>query len=254
MSWAERRRAFIIAIIIAMGVTLAALVFMAVWYQAPTCTDGVQNQDEAGVDCGGSCPYLCSAQAQQPTVRFVTALPGSGGRTDVIAYIDNPNANAAVQGAPYTVEVYGPEATVLARFSGTVDLPPRSTVPIFIPSVYQGDGSMRNSFLTFDSSSTRWFASTDVPPVLPVSDIQVVGTTTPRVTATLSNPTPNTLYNVKVVASVFDSSGNVIAASQTIVPRVGPQASADMTFMWDAPFTGVPAKEEIVPVLPIVHP
>ncbi|MDT0606663.1 hypothetical protein [Croceitalea rosinachiae] len=25
----------------------------------PTCTDGIQNGDEAGIDCGGSCPNLC---------------------------------------------------------------------------------------------------------------------------------------------------------------------------------------------------
>ena len=32
--------------------------------QEPTCTDGVQNGDETGVDCGGSCPNSCT---QEPT-------------------------------------------------------------------------------------------------------------------------------------------------------------------------------------------
>ncbi|MEZ4760365.1 MAG: T9SS type A sorting domain-containing protein [Flavobacteriales bacterium] len=30
---------------------------------APTCTDGIQNGDEEGVDCGGSCPLSCEAAA-----------------------------------------------------------------------------------------------------------------------------------------------------------------------------------------------
>ena len=24
-----------------------------------TCKDGIKNQDEVGIDCGGSCPELC---------------------------------------------------------------------------------------------------------------------------------------------------------------------------------------------------
>jgi len=33
---------------------------------APTCTDGIQNGDETGVDCGGSCPNACLSQIDFP--------------------------------------------------------------------------------------------------------------------------------------------------------------------------------------------
>jgi hypothetical protein len=33
---------------------------------APTCTDGIQNGDETGIDCGGSCPNVCLAQINLP--------------------------------------------------------------------------------------------------------------------------------------------------------------------------------------------
>jgi len=35
---------------------------------SPTCTDGVQNGDETGVDCGGSCPNTCSNVVTVPTM------------------------------------------------------------------------------------------------------------------------------------------------------------------------------------------
>lgn len=34
---------------------------------APTCDDGIQNGDEEGVDCGGSCPNDCEVVADDPT-------------------------------------------------------------------------------------------------------------------------------------------------------------------------------------------
>jgi len=33
---------------------------------APTCNDGIQNGDETGVDCGGSCPTVCLTQINLP--------------------------------------------------------------------------------------------------------------------------------------------------------------------------------------------
>ena len=38
------------------GVCEAVPVGTAIICQPPSCTDGVQNGSETGVDCGGSCP------------------------------------------------------------------------------------------------------------------------------------------------------------------------------------------------------
>jgi hypothetical protein len=54
--------------------TLDIQVGPALWWRfifakqgiAPTCTDGIQNGDETGIDCGGSCPNICLAQIDLP--------------------------------------------------------------------------------------------------------------------------------------------------------------------------------------------
>lgn len=43
---------------------------LVVCYAAATCSDGIQDQDERGVDCGGSCPTDC---AHPPSTEFVNA-------------------------------------------------------------------------------------------------------------------------------------------------------------------------------------
>ena len=55
MSWAARRR-LIISFIVG-GVLILLLIFIGykTFYRIPTCTDNKENQDETGIDCGGSC-------------------------------------------------------------------------------------------------------------------------------------------------------------------------------------------------------
>ena len=43
----------------------------------PSCSDGIQNQDETGVDCGGSCPVCLSDLIVQSFSAPVTAVSGS---------------------------------------------------------------------------------------------------------------------------------------------------------------------------------
>src|SRR5262245_15346669 len=60
MSWASGRRFSIIALIVGVIALVVAAVTFFSMQKAPSCVDNLQNQDEEGVDCGGSCSYLCA--------------------------------------------------------------------------------------------------------------------------------------------------------------------------------------------------
>ncbi len=257
LSWAQKRRLVVFLILGALFLLLIFIVYRGTFYRAPSCTDGVQDGGEAGVDCGGSCSSLCTTQVQIPVVRFVRVLPSGPNQTDIVAYIDNPNTNAAALNAPYTLELYGAHNTLLARKTSTVNLPPHSSVPVFLPRFYTGSTTPTNAFLTFNQTAIKWLKSTTTPPILPVSAIQVTTGKTPRITATITNPTAQPLYDVKVVILVFgggiDAANNVLAASQTVVPMIPAQGTAPLTFTWNEPFAGSPVREEVFPLLPLPH-
>lgn len=243
MSWASGRRALIIGGIVVALLIVAGLIAYSVFHQAPSCTDGKQNQDEEGVDCGGSCTYLCAASADEPSVRFARAIRQNG-RTDVIAYVENPNASAA-RAARYTVELYGADRALLAEKSGMLDLPPRDygAVPLYIPGAYDGGEEVAQAFLSFDDGSFKWFRLGDPLTALVAESPQLVGTPeAPRVTAVFRNPSVASVRKAKAVATVFDAQGNVIAASQTVLPDLGPGGSAEAVFTWNEPFTANAAR------------
>lgn len=251
MSWALRRRLMIIGLIAAVIAILGGLFYFTNIHAAPSCIDSKQNQDEEGIDCGGTCSYFCSASQAAPSTRFVRAVSPSTGRTDVIAYIDNPNVSSAASGLHYTIELYSPTNTVVAKKEGTVDLPPSSTVPIFVPNFFSGSEVVARAFITFDTPVHLWYRYQETRVVPKVSNILFSGGETPRVTATAENATTVSLKNVRFVVTVFDEAGDAIAASQTIAPSVPSHGNAPLVFTWPTPFLKPVGRIEVIPVIPL---
>lgn len=240
---------------------IAAVVIMIVFatvfafvYETPTCSDGKMNGEETGVDCGGSCLYICNVDVEEPLVRFVRPISPQPGRYDIIAYVDNRNSVEAVKGARFTIELYGADRSLLATKTGSVDLPPSATVPVYVPEAYRGDAEVAQAFLSFEEESLRWYELKKKYIVPTVTNIETLNAETPRIRATLANPIAYALYDIRPVATVFDGEGNAIAASQTILPQLGSQAEAYALFVWGRPFAEPPARIEVLPVLPVPTP
>jgi hypothetical protein len=252
MSWAGRRRLIILLIIGGVVVALLAIVLSSVLYKAPSCFDGIQNEGETGIDCGGPCAP-CASQEEAPTVLFTKAVSNGQGRIDVVAEIENKNGNAAAQNVSYTITLYGTGQTLIGQASGTVDLPPSATVPIFVPGLASGNPTISGAFLTLNSPSIDWISMSSNSLVVPtVSTPQLGGTVSaPSITASLMNASPLPMTNIRAIVLVHDSSGDVIAASATVVPRVPAQGSATAFFNWNGPFVGTPALIEVIPVIPL---
>jgi len=253
MTWAGERQIIVFLVIGAILALAATAFYLMVFYKAPTCVDGIRNGSETGPDCGGTCPFLCSADAEPPTVLFTQALLNGEGRTDVISLVENKNQRAAAKNIPYAINIFGYDQTLIQRLTGTLNLPPGATVPVFVPGVASGYATPGAAFLTIASSSVLWYALPSDPRIVPrVSGVTLGGSTeAPRITATLGNPDVRPMRGVKAIVVVQDASGNAIAASQTILPLIPAQGSAVATFTWNAAFAGTPVQIQVLPVVPL---
>ncbi|HEY0010904.1 MAG TPA: hypothetical protein VGB97_03270 [Candidatus Paceibacterota bacterium] len=250
MSWAGRRKALIITVASMTLLAVLAIIGFAVFYQVPSCSDGKQNQDERGIDCGGACSLVCTADVGTlPIVNFVRPTTPQPGRTDIIAYIENRNTNAEAEDAPFLLEVHDAQGRVIATKTVTVDLPAATVVPFYAANVAPRGTEAGVAFLTPKAESIIWTRPPASRPVLPsVSNIAVTEGDAPRITATLVNPFAEPVYNTVLVATVFDVSGNAMAASQTLVPTLPSQGTSPLIFTWNAPFAASVARYEILPV------
>jgi hypothetical protein len=250
MSWATGKRLMILGVIALILLSIAGVAAYFTLHKAPSCIDNIENQGEEGIDCGGPCSRLCSALEKDPIVSYARPVQ-SGTRTDVVAYIQNPNS-AAVKSAKYVVELYDANRALIGSATGFVDLAPRESVPLFVEGIYTGTKSVGQAFVSFDAASLQWmrYAGTRVLPR--GGQISVGGTTNaPRITASVSNAAAVPLRNIPVVVVVHDAQGVIIAASRTIIPQIPARGSADATFTWNQPFSGTLGPIDIFPVLPL---
>lgn len=253
MDWAARRRFIILLIIGAIVVAFFATVLIATFSKTPTCSDTIQNQDETGVDCGGPCRYLCTAEQQSPTVLFTKAIGNGLGRTDVVASIENKNAGAAAKNVPYRITLYGTGQFLIQEVTGSFELPPGATVPLYIPNISSGKQTDIKAFLTIATSSLQWFSLSPSARRVPlVSNTTQGGTTNaPRVEAILTNSTIIPFTNVRVLVVVRDARGDVIAASETVIPSIPAQGQANAVFTWNSAFPSAPAAIDVTPIVPL---
>ena len=256
MSWAARRRVVILLIVGAFVIAFLATVSIAALYETPSCADGMQNQGEDGIDCGGACAYLCTAQVLPPAVLFTKALGAGGGRTDVIASVENKNVAAAAKDVPYRITLFGTGQSLIQEVTGTLDLPPGAVTPVYVPGIASGKQVVVRAFLSIAEGAPRWFALPSGVRAVPfVSNIRQSGAlAAPRIDAALTNPTSVPFSNVRTIILVHDKDGDVMAASQTVILSIPAQGQATATFTWNRAFPDAPVAIEVVPIVPLSGP
>ncbi len=210
------------------------LIYKAYLYVPPTCFDGLENGDERGVDCSGSCVRICSSEIIQPEVQWVRAFRVTEGLYNIVAYVENRNLNIGAPGIPYTVSLYDSKGKIVEK-SGEATLPPDSVYPIFEGRIETGDRVPTQAFITL-ATSTLWLPAVAGREQFSVVDRSLSDADTkPLLTARIRNESLDEATDVDIVATIFDASGNALTASRTKVPLFEGRSTEEITFTWQEP-------------------
>ncbi len=255
-SWAKQRQLIygtivIISLLIVIGLPTYFLFFN----RAPTCSDGKQNGDETGIDCGGSCSSIRVCQGDvlpEPILLWTRAFPVGGGSNNLVAYVQNPNVGYTAEPIPYIFAVYDSANILLGTREGLAYVPPVRTFPIFEGVFTTGDRVPAKVSFNFIEPAV-WKKHNSVKSELTIledrlrTDLQ----SGPRVDADIQNETIDTFRDIEVVAIIYDELGNAQASSRTKVDVLFGNERKGLVFTWPKPFDFEVSKIEIVPKLPI---
>ncbi len=101
----------------------------------PTCYDGIQNQGEAGIDCGGPCP-LCDWQKQKDIeIIWQKIIPTRENFIDLAAKIKNPNQEFGAKILSYEFILYNNQNQVIKSIKGTSYASPQESKYIIEPKI-----------------------------------------------------------------------------------------------------------------------
>jgi hypothetical protein len=254
MAWALKRQLLYIAIFIAFFAVVGFIMVYPHLKQVPTCTDGKQDGDETGVDCGGSCPLACASQMSPISILWARTFEVVPGRYNAVAYLDNHNKDAAVENITYKFRFADENNVYIGERDGSTYIPPSGSFAVFEPAINLGNSVPVYTTFTFTENPV-WMqvpqTKIDQFKVL-VSNIDLENeATNPTLSADVQNTSLFQIPKVSVVAILYDASGNAISASSTYLDVLQGQESTKINFTWDEPFSKNVVSEEIIPIFDI---
>lgn len=234
VKWGVRRQILYYIV----GVVILAIFLFGVWQtffkKVPTCFDRVQNANESGIDCGGSCALLCPNVAKAPTVLWARSFKTAPSTYTAAAYIQNNNVSvdAGAKQVHYSFQLLDSKNILIAEREGVIDIPPAQTVPIVEIGIDTGTREVARTFFNFsDSAPLSW----NKIPVDSVEKLRISNTSAyenGRLSASVVNDSFEDAKKVQVVAVLFDIDGVARAASKSTVAKITRRSSATVTFTW----------------------
>ena len=251
MTWAFKRQAFYVIILVLFFLIFGFLIISPSLKKAPSCTDGIQNGNETGVDCGGSCLNACLDQVDPISILWARAFEIVPGRYNAVAYIENHNKNDAIEKITYRFRFADSNNVYIGKREGSTYIPPSGRFAIFEPAV--DTGSSIPVHTTFEFTQTpQWLTVSqekiDQLKVL-VSNIDLTGEgTNPVLSALIKNNSLFTIEGMDVVAILYDADHNAISASRTYLDGMKGEEVKDINFTWPEPLSGKVIEKEIIPM------
>lgn len=245
------KRAIIAFIYIGVLLLFFVGVFFAFFYEQATCTDGKQNQDETGIDCGGRCSEYCLADlASQPLlIEETELLPYTATSSDAISTVTNKNTRAALKSAKFTFTVYDQSDSIVDQESGTFSLLPLEshTLSVFGLPVNKNAGAR----VEFTVTNEEWVALTDFTEA---PDIRIVNQQFSLLSGEagfaearglVQNRSPYDTRTLTVIVIPRDATGKALSVNKTTLNTVLSGEERDFRLLWPQSFTGTVARTDM---------
>lgn len=229
--WVLKRRLAGLAVV---GTIIALILGFAAWYFWPraSCTDGIKNNAEEDVDCGGSCQNQCIGEIPvEPRLLWKKIFPVRQGLVDVGAMVENRNVKLGAEMFVYRFELYTEGGLFLGKAEGKTYLLPKERAFVFHPNIDIGVQKPARVDFSFEPAAwsridTQFFPDIEVVKVVSELDSH------PVVRAKIFNRALFEEPALEVAALLKNKDGNVFAASKTVIERIGSKRESEAVFTW----------------------
>ncbi|MEI6297008.1 MAG: hypothetical protein WCO84_05190 [bacterium] len=251
MSWRLRRQLFIVFILCLFFGSLVGLYYYFNVRVPISCTDGIKNQGEIDVDCGGPCVKICASEVKDLSVEWVRPFKISDGKYDVAAMMVNRNNLFGISKFNYRFTLFDDKNVHVAEKTGTIFINPNEKVLITESGLDTGKRVVSRAFLEYseDRLEQGWVRTeeTSDKPKLLVGNEKVTAGPNPKISAEITNDSPYDISNINVAIAVYDKDGNAIAVSSTYLDRINKGTTENIVFTWPEAFSSEWKSYDILP-------
>ena len=217
--------------------------FYFFFYQAPTCTDGVQNGKETGVDCGGICTNVCQeiVTGAPFTIEEVAIMPGGRERYDILGKIYNPNDTEGASNFRYTLELKNASGAVIATRTGMSFILPQERKTLIEVGIESVETPTQATLRVEDITWERFSGYQEKP------NINIYQKRYNQITSgvgfgeafgLVSNESPFDFRSLTVKVILRDGSGKALAINSTEMRTITTGEERDFRLVWPEAFPG----------------
>lgn len=190
---------------------------------APTCFDGIQNQNEQGIDCGGPCAKICLPETLQPiTIQKVQLFYPDRLHISLLAIIENRNPDYAVKNFKYIFKTYNKEDQLVDTFSGESFI--YSSEIKYLAAVRLNASTTPAKYAELEITNLDWVPAEEFSkPSLAFQNWQLENDLSQLVVkGRVINNDVVSFSKVKIVGVFTNNLGKIVGVSQTEIEKIAP--------------------------------
>lgn len=216
-----------------------------------TCTDGIHNGYEKGIDCGGLCARICKAEVLPIEVKWSTFFTIEKNVYDIAAMVTNKNTNATtISSLTVIYRVYDKEGNeIFTKEKQEIALTNADT-PLVLSNVYLEKEPSLVTVSFVEAPYVKINEKYNAP------RIQVLRTSfengdIPRAIASIKNITQETFFDMPIRIVLYDENNIPLAIGSSYIKLLNKGGIQNVIVTWKKPFEKTPTT---IRVYPIVNP
>ena len=213
------------------------------WFNTnATCTDGIRNQNEQGIDCGGVCSLQCvrAIETNPLEIRESALLYSSKDHFDVLIALHNPNDEAGASSFHYKMELKNDAGVTVATREGNNFILPQETK--YLPEINVLAPGAKTVAVTFSDYQWKRFSGYQEKPALSVSrksyEVISSGVGFGRAFGVVSNDSLFDFQSIRVKVVLRDISGKPLGVNMTEMRTMTVGTVRDFGLIWPMAFPG----------------
>jgi len=247
MSRALKQLVFFLFFVIVIGSISYGLY---VWWKVePTCFDGIQNQEEKGVDCEGPCETICLESLDPLRITKSFLIPIGENDYDFVALVNNSNLIHGSGEVEYELRLKDSSGGTIKTVNGKFDILPGQSRYVFVSPI---ETTTMVVDVEMKIIEPNWQQLTDFG----VGDIRLVvrrkdfsetreGNIFAKVEGIMINESEFDFDRVEVLVVLFDADDNVVAAGITNIRTFLSNEESFYEVSWFRPLEGIVSQVEV---------
>lgn len=231
--------------LVLMAIVVSGIYFLFMKPRLPSCSDGIQNQGEAGVDCSGPCPSCLWQLQNELEVISAKAIKTQENYFDLVAKIKNPNKDAGAKSFSYVFNLYDSGNNPIFSKEGSSYILPQQTKYIIEQKV---SVSSKIYNIEFKILNVFWqeLSGYEEPELLIRNQNFEQSENFSRVTATMENRSNYDFDTIDIYAILFDKNSEILAVGKTEVKTIFSKENRYFEIAWFFPVNGQVTKADVM--------